>query len=79
MTLDCEEAVSCFLSLFFQFPSFEREVLTQDIKLKWTVSETLGRDVRKVTFGLLGCCIAGQCLVCALPTHGMGRFWCGVA
>jgi hypothetical protein len=35
-TLDCDTTASCFLTLVFQFPSFERQVLSQDIKLKWT-------------------------------------------
>lgn len=34
-TLDCESAATCFLTLIFQFPTFDRQVLRQDVKLKW--------------------------------------------
>ncbi|KAK0622619.1 hypothetical protein B0T14DRAFT_150695 [Immersiella caudata] len=33
-TLECETTATCFLTLVFQFPSFERQVLRQDVKLK---------------------------------------------
>jgi hypothetical protein len=33
-TLECEITATCFLTLVFQFPSFERQVLSQDVKLK---------------------------------------------
>ncbi|KAK4450974.1 hypothetical protein QBC34DRAFT_296205 [Podospora aff. communis PSN243] len=33
-TLECETTAACFLTLVFQFPSFERQVLKQDMKLK---------------------------------------------
>ncbi|KAK0639562.1 hypothetical protein B0T16DRAFT_518489 [Cercophora newfieldiana] len=35
MTMECDASAACFLTLIFQFPSFERQVLRQDVKLKW--------------------------------------------